>query len=830
LSVFVGQFRKSEALYLGEYPSSISNPGEAFERLVGPWLERVSEDYYVLSPLLSQSADEMLPGGSKALHPYAAMSYLKDLHWSQTELWSVLFHGILGEATPALMMGVAAAFKIEPEHWPRMSRQLEFLCWFKILPGEKLHGTEKFVSLLLRWLQFRIAAEAKPTELAPTIVERWAEEVAEFTDEGSIPGSEIVARFTFANLTLIDLEVPLPISRVVINLAMAVGSLREGLAKQAENELLRGTFGNYAKTWGDEEFYFDIAINRCKTLDSLSEFFSALVELPLQEADLIWGRLSVDDHQAMLLIDSAWLAESKSQKPKWSECLGTFENIARLGIEHGATSLAAAAYRGKAIVNREYLNDSAKAHEALDTGEKELAQQHSILQDYRAKIFSLDGDGEKAISIWRSIELRLAETKNPWRAFVYRDAEIAAGSVNDWTSVAEFALKGEEAARDAKFNKALTIGFHADYAFALWRAGDRKASIVEFIKVVNEIVQTGAIESDAGVYTLWRKVGATVGWLKQEVTGPGNTTYDEPSAGCFTDQSSTIEKVKADPEANFWYQLAEVEIACDAGDEAYKNFERTAPKEPLQQAAVAKLRLAHVLREQPLPGALVSELADFYKHLNASAESVGRTDIPEWTSYGEMVQPFLFAALIVALSQRTYPTSVVIAEWRDVAERTKLCNPVLTDWLDHLEEWRQSDESQLANVIRDANQKTEIRILACLLLTAREDTNPENLFYANVALLTTPNIFGVWGNDIAEYLAQLISEAWLRAVEHQRFALRSPNLTAPSISQACSDELKGFQRAATIVLAASNAVSTRMDESLARTLMTMSDPQIDSTS
>lgn len=817
LSVFVGQFRKSNALYLAEYPTSISNPGEAFERLVGPWLERASEDYYVLSPLLSQSADEILPGGSKALHPYAAMSYLKDLNWTQTELWGVLFHGILGEATPALMMGLSGAFKIQPEHWPRMSRQLEFLCFFKILPGEKLLPGEKFVSLLLRWLQFRIASEVKPTQIAPTIVERWAEEVQEFSGEGAYPGSEIIARFTFANLTLLNLDVPLSTSRVVTNLAMTIAALREGLKKQEDSPLLRETFGNYAEVWGDESVYFAIAVNRCKTLAAVSEFFSELTALPPQQADLIWSGLGADDHQAMLLIDSAWLAESKSKSPNWSQCLDTFENIAKLALEHGAMSLVAAAQRGRAIVFREYLSNSTKAHEALDAGEKQLGRQHLILQDYRAKVFSLDGDGTKAIAIWQSIESGLEENQNPSRIFTYRDGEIAAASIDDWKSVVEFASKAEQAARAAEFDEALSVGFHADYALALWMNGNQSLSVKAFIEVVEALVQLGSIESDLVAYTLWRKVAHTVGWLKQQVTG--GDKYDQPSAACFSDQSFTMEKsTEPDSEANVWYHLAEVEHACDAGDIAFKNFEKTAPDEPLQQGAVAKLRLGHELRERPATRALVSELAEFIRKMNAASETFRRTP-PDWTSNAEIVQPFLFSSIIVACSENKYPEASVIDGWRESAEHEKLASAQLSNWLDHVQRWTDADESELGFAIRDVNEKTEIRILAALLLTVREDTNPENLFYANVALLTTPNIFGVWTDDVAQQLEELISAAWMRAIKHQRFALKSPNLTASAIADACSSEIRGFPKGAAIVLAARNAVSTRIDDGLLQKLI-----------
>jgi hypothetical protein len=821
LSIFVGQFKKSNALYLGEYPTAISNPGEAFDRLVGPWLERVSEDYYRLSPLLSGSADEMLPGGANALHPYAAVSYIRDKSWTQQELWGALFHGILGEAMPALVMALAAASKVHEEHWPYVSRQLEFLCFLKVLPGDKLLSGDRFLSLMLRWLQFRIAAQVKPAEIAPTIVERWAEEVNEFTGEGAYPGSEIVARFMFANLTLVNLDVPLPISRVATNLATTISSLREGLKKQEENPLLRETFGNYAEVWGDESVYFAIAVNRCKTLEAVSAFFSALTALPPEQGDLIWNRLGADDHQAMLLIDSAWLAESKSESPKWSQCLETFEIIARLALEHRATSLVAAAQRGKAIVFREYLHDSAKAHAALDHGEKELGRQHITLQDYRAKVFSLDGDDNEALSIWRSIEPGLERNHNPSRTFTYRAAEIAAAKISDWQSVADFALKADQAARAASFEEPLAIGFHADYALALWSKGDRELSISAFIEVVEAIVRLGSIGSDLVSYTLWRKVAHAAGWLKQEVTA--GSKFDRPAAACFSDQSSTIEKdQEPDPEANVWYELAEVEYICGTGNLAFKNFERTASDVPIQQFALAKLRLGHALQEQPLRGALVSELADFYSKTNAAGESFGRT-LPNWSSYAEMVQPFLFSALVAAYSQNKNPDATIIDEWRESAEHTKLSSSQLSNWLNYLERWTDADESELSIAIRDTNEKTEIRILAAFLLTVREDTNPENLFYANVALVTTPNIFGVWADDIAETLVGLIPAAWLRAIKHQRFALKSPNLTVPVITDACASETKGFRKAATIILAARNAVSTKIDDSLLQTLMEMRD-------
>lgn len=262
-----------------------------------------------------------------------------------------------------------------------------------------------------------------------------------------------------------------------------------------------------------------------------------------------------------------------------------------------------------------------------------------------------------------------------------------------------------------------------------------------------------------------------------------------------------------------------------AGDTAFTRFEQAASKKPLQQAAAAKLRLGHMLRGQPVQASLVTELADFDTKLSACREAFGRT-LPDWQSYSEMVQPFLCASLVVACSTGNYPTASVIKEWGDSARRLKLSSPTLDHWLEMLERWSKADESELASAMKNTEEKTEIRILASLLLTASEDTNPENLFYANVALLTTPNVFGVWSNDIETFLATLICEAWLRAVKYQRFALRSPNLTVPPITDACGSDAEGLQKAAKVVVAARNAVQTKLDDSLLTKLKEMDETQV----
>jgi hypothetical protein len=124
--------------------------------------------------------------------------------------------------------------------------------------------------------------------------------------------------------------------------------------------------------------------------------------------------------------------------------------------------------------------------------------------------------------------------------------------------------------------------------------------------------------------------------------------------------------------------------------------------------------------------------------------------------------------------------------------------------------------------MKDSTARTEIRVLAALLLSTRDDIDPESLFYANVALLTTPNIFGLWAEGVETFLSDIICEAWSRATKHQRFALRATNLTVPAITRAFDSETIGFQKAASVVVAARHAVQTGLDDSLLLRLEEMS--------
>jgi hypothetical protein len=817
LSVFSDYFKRNNALHLGQFQPPIANAGEALDLLIGPWVERVSDDYYRLSPLLSGSAEEMLtPEQRKELHEVAAESYLTDRSWTPRELFGALFHGLLGEAILPLLAAVNTSFRVEDKDWAEVSRQLDVLAYFRLRPGEALFPPDPMISLALRWLQFRIAAEVSPMTRAPRVVERWAEELEVFDESRAYPGSRVLMQFIFSNHTLIRLEVPLPVRTVVRNLVGTLASRREGLA-QGENPLLRESFGKHAELWGDTTFFVQTAVLRCKGTEELAAFLTALSAQHDEATQEIWAEFRKNHHLAMLLIDPAWLKESKADSPNWTRCLEVLDVAARLSVEHHADSLVAAAYRAKAIIYREYLEDSAKAHEALNEGQEQLGNQHVLLREYRAKLLSLDKNFGEAIAAWEAATPELESEKTPYRVFAYRDAEIAAAGLKDWGNVAQLALKAEAAARSVPLGDDLAVGFHADYAFALWMAGDRAASLSTFVEVMDMLSHLAPPDEDIKSYSLHRKVSHAIAWLKQNVEG--GDRFQQPPGGWFSDPDAEAErKEPVQPAIYFWYYLAKVEYACGTGNIIFNRFEEAGRSHemPHVRASVAKLRLQHALREPTTVSPLIEEFASFAAQLRNYSDSHG--EVPENSTWHvQVLVPFLFAALSVRLASHVYPDSAAINRWREDAERHGVYTEALRAWLDFLEKSTGMEQSEIISVMKDQDQRTEVRLLAALLLSRDESIDPENLFYANVVLITTPNAFGLWGEDVESYVAEMISENWRRVVEHQRFALRSPNLTVPEILRACT-EGGGFKKAARILLAARGAVQTPLADSLLQQL------------
>src|SRR5205085_8211783 len=135
-------------------------------------------------------------------------------------------------------------------------------------------------------------------------------------------------------------------------------------------------------------------------------------------------------------------------------------------------------------------------------------------------------------------------------------------------------------------------------AFAMWKAGERKAAVREFALIIDTFTTPPRAEEDWKAYLLYRRVGHAIARMD------GAQCLAELWSGCFTDQSvgeevrSQLSKLPDPTLAHLWFILASLEYKLALGDMMFRRFEEELLKEPKPEIMLVyfSLRLKHSLR------------------------------------------------------------------------------------------------------------------------------------------------------------------------------------------------------------------------------------------
>lgn len=182
LSLVLGPFRKDHAVRIAEQPPELANGGDLFDRLVGPWLEIVSDDYYEVSPLLENAVvDVWSKQKIEELHAAISRAMMDCDPHTCVEACPILFHAFTGKCIEVLV-----PFSVTLAGAPKESLRYiaERTRWFqrrRLKQGAVLFPENHAISFLLRALQFRLATEMEP-QIAGRVFEAWDAEIRDHQD------------------------------------------------------------------------------------------------------------------------------------------------------------------------------------------------------------------------------------------------------------------------------------------------------------------------------------------------------------------------------------------------------------------------------------------------------------------------------------------------------------------------------------------------------------------------------------------------------------------------------------------------------------------------
>lgn len=800
LGLLTGRFPRKVAVALGAIEPAAQLPGERFDALVGPWIDRVGSDRYRVSPLVAGSGDDVLPRGEiEAAHRAIAEALVATNRIDVDQIDNILVHGRAGAATRPLMAITQIVITAERQ---TLAKVAPFAPLLRAADTSRpLLPTNPHLSLMLRLAQICLMAARNFGPEAGRAARAWLAELDAF-DGGGRSVLETVGLgkllFTHGFSSAVP-EWPDLLRRFLQVSAQEVPSLESAeVCDPTSYQPLGPTL-------------LAFGLSSLGTVAQIVEAFGRLSAMGEERAALL-GPIGGNVAPTTVMM-SPWLKERDRGSADPRRAAADYVRLAEMAKSWGQRDWAVACFFLAAEVHYQDLRDAAAAFALLDRATAELGQD-KWFDRAKQKILWAERRDAEAIAIVRTLRETFRGNSIELSG-ILREGAISASRLGEHALAAEWFSAAEAAALDVQLSsyRALGIGLAGDAAAELWRSGDQRSALGAIANVLDRLrdlnpgenLQAGYVHRVVRHSLLWFADAAGMGSI--QVAGdapalpPGVCSNPEPPEVILDIILVTLDI------AHYW--LAEIAHAAGIGD-VVPNPRTRLSGEPIlvMEVSLRKNLLDRAIQDgdsvaflDSLPAALAGLLA-----MPRLQESGARLVLPDW-EHGELPpinpnDPGL----------RTFIRDAVLS-FRLQAGATG--RPRAGEALRTLVAERGSPfgEAILPLLFPESGRTGTRSPEACIDLIGRSDLAPTDLLECCLRLgqhLERSEFQKAVGPSFVRWAKQ----EWLRTTEQRRFLMRTPSLTAPEIIAAARAEGETVSSLARVLDAAVNAVSITVPEDL----------------
>jgi tetratricopeptide (TPR) repeat protein len=327
------------------------------------------------------------------------------------------------------------------------------------------------VSIMLRLAQFLVATWADMTDRLPEIADQLIKE-ARMLDH-----KEIAEGFLCLAISSILVEQSLSISpKKWMPLLAELEKALSGEGELAKFVRTLDPIRNGLEGLTVPQFLFVIRATSLKSIDELVELFIELDSLEKARRNPLLSSLNGIPHGKRLMIDSAWLAETRTGNMDGVAAAEKYHQLAEIVERWGNTDIAVECEYACAVMLDEYAYDSDGALASLDKAEQKYPN-HVRLVRQRASVYYRRGDHSTALAIIAQIADVIPKEDRVDRAFALREAGISAAKTGDFAKASHFFSEACEAADAATDNmRPMAVGLKGDRALTQFQLGEKKRS------------------------------------------------------------------------------------------------------------------------------------------------------------------------------------------------------------------------------------------------------------------------------------------------------------------------------------------------------------------
>lgn len=816
LSLLAGYFSRQRAIDISQLPPPAIRPGEAFDALIGPWIEMIRENVYRISPLLQGEGNNVLsPTEIKAVHEGIALNILNQEQVSPGDIGSALMHAFLAKSDSALLSLAKGIILSEHEAWRAIGDSIFWFLEVSLKPGERLYKNNSIVEVALRLAQFRVAAACQKGEQALAIMDRTLELL-----EQSLPKELIISNKTMAySIFLNTFEISMPPRRSIFMLSELMELTKSSPQFADILNKFPSSISATAPLAGLSPFQmlFTFEAARISGLNSLGELLSALSDIGSENRSHLLDALDCENQDSSTvdqLIGGAWLRDVKSNQLDVSKALVILRRTVDLSLKWQKKVLTRSAYVAMAVILDEYGKDANAALSILDEADRIVGADNPRLINERAKVLY----GRNKLKDAQIMLERALSTQNlprVERMFSCRLAGMAASKLKDWSSAERLYLMGASEDNQTLELHRMAVGLRADAAYARWMQG-RIADALSLYAEVLIALEDIPIDENLKNRHLHAMVRHCIVWLDNSERRVGNSALTEPPPAACSNQEphESLKDLQIISMSGAWGLLANIDTRC-ATNLGLAELARQRTKGQLPLIVKLNERIAKyesLWRTGNIKDAIPVNIGMFEAINCQKLFSAG--DIALWgpgdisplpsgfwdkANNRETLFWHLLSVAVYATAQ-SITESLPIDQWRTDMKSAGIYGPEVDRLLALISGDKEVRDGSL---LEDAIQSlSNIRKGSC---------SPQELYRYHFRLLNAL-ISGDWGHYVENSFCDLVSRQWMHIAEHQKFHLLSPSLNVPALQAKCREDLSGYAKVAAILEAAMLATGVRVSD------------------
>ena len=563
LSLTIGRFNRSMALIIGEIRPTLAHTGECMDQLIGPWIESVGDDSFRVSPLASNTGREMLsPAVQQTIHESFAVQMLKKGTIDARDANTILAHAILGKSPQSLFALAQSVLSSDPHTLEMLAEQLLLVRCFQT--DAPIYPEEPLVSGILRLTQFKLAAAAGEGDEIAEITTALFKEICGMPTGKKKRTLEAMAAFIVLGTK--------GVANQLDNWVTLLIQLKtSGENNEFSQDMIAGTMSELDGT-NFLDALFEIGSAGLTSIERLEHIINELDKLDESERALLLTQEDETSSDYSVLINGTWDAQTNRADFDASDAAACYKRMAKTTRSWGIRTFSLQCSVAQAVILDVHENKKDCAAAVLNEAATALGDD-LILRSALANIHWRHHENQAAFEIYRSLVDHVGGTDPAERAFLLRKAAMSAAKCDEWTLSATWFLNAQNAAKLAQGDTmyAFAIGLGADSAVAAFKAGNVGQALKRFVDALKALAD---VDPETTLQTRYCHlvIRQTVLWTQSHIEGSEVKTGDQPMAmesGCCSNTSPTP-AIREHPLAHIdiaWYMLATAETAAgiDAG-------------------------------------------------------------------------------------------------------------------------------------------------------------------------------------------------------------------------------------------------------------------------